>query len=175
MQNSIVMTVIGPDSSGIVDRLASMVREEGGNWLESRLIHLGGQFAGVVRVDIPKESEEAFKGRIAGLKTYGLKVEIHEDQQEVVPESNARVIDIELIGQDRPGIISQIAGALTEMGANIEELNSQCVSAAMSGEELFEAEITITVSPDCSLEIVRERLEKIASDLMVDLEFDEAT
>src|SRR4051812_3506563 len=44
MQIPLVMTIIGPDRPGLVELLASLVAEHGGNWLESRMSHLAGQF-----------------------------------------------------------------------------------------------------------------------------------
>src|SRR5258708_1142979 len=50
MQLSLVMTVIGEDRPGLVDSVAGIVADHGGNWLESRMSRLGGQFAGILRV-----------------------------------------------------------------------------------------------------------------------------
>ena len=44
MQVPLVMTVIGKDRTGLVESLASLVAEHGGNWLESRMCRLGGEF-----------------------------------------------------------------------------------------------------------------------------------
>ena len=47
------MTVIGPDRPGLVQAVAARVADHGGNWLESRMCRLGGQFAGILRVEVP--------------------------------------------------------------------------------------------------------------------------
>src|SRR6266498_4366947 len=57
MQITLVMTVIGRDRPGLVDSLAGLVAQHGGNWLDSRMSRLGGQFAGILRVQIPVERE----------------------------------------------------------------------------------------------------------------------
>ena len=44
--NSLVLTLIGPDRPGLVERVSDVVASHGGNWLESRMAHLAGQFAG---------------------------------------------------------------------------------------------------------------------------------
>ena len=59
------MTVIGPDRTGLVDAVAALVTEHGGNWLESRMSRLGGHFAGILRVEAPEERE---KGLVAALE-----------------------------------------------------------------------------------------------------------
>ncbi|MBC9890368.1 MAG: hypothetical protein F7B06_11145 [Opitutae bacterium] len=52
MDNQIVMTLMGKDQPGLVKSVASVVAKHEGNWLESRMCHLGGQFAGVLRVSV---------------------------------------------------------------------------------------------------------------------------
>ena len=46
----LVFTLLGPDRPGIVKEISALVREHGGNWMESSLSHLAGHFAGLVRV-----------------------------------------------------------------------------------------------------------------------------
>ena len=69
MQRMLVMTVIGPDRTGLVDSVAGLVAEHGGNWLESRMSRLGGHFAGILRVEVPSEKEPAL---VAALKRLGI-------------------------------------------------------------------------------------------------------
>ena len=57
MQRLLVMTVIGQDRPGLVESVAALVAENGGNWLESRMSRLGGHFAGILRVEVPGENE----------------------------------------------------------------------------------------------------------------------
>lgn len=59
MQIPLVMTVIGHDRPGLVDLVAGLVAEHGGNWLESRMCRLGGEFAGILRIHVPAEKEAA--------------------------------------------------------------------------------------------------------------------
>ena len=61
MFTHLVLTIIGTDRPGLVQLVAGRVADHGGNWLESRLCHLGGQFAGIARVEVPGE-------RVAGLQ-----------------------------------------------------------------------------------------------------------
>lgn len=42
----LVLTVFAPDKPGQVERIAQCIAEQGGNWLESRMSRMAGQFAG---------------------------------------------------------------------------------------------------------------------------------
>ena len=67
MQHTLVMTVIGPDRPGLVEAIATEVRRHDGNWLESRMARLGGQFAGILRVQVPADSEGALTQALRGM------------------------------------------------------------------------------------------------------------
>ena len=46
-----LLTVSGEDKRGLVEALATTIESLGGNWLQSRLCRLEGQFAGIVTVE----------------------------------------------------------------------------------------------------------------------------
>ena len=168
MQLSLVMTVIGRDKPGLVDSLAGIVADHGGNWLESRMSRLGGKFAGILRVQVPAEKEAALVGVLKKLEPEGLTVVVHSDRQDPAQSERALVF-LEIVGQDRPGIVHQISHALAAHGVNVEELNTECASAAMTGETLFKAQAKLNIPELCNLAGLRNELEKIAEDLIVDL------
>lgn len=168
MERSLVMTVIGPDRPGLVRAVSALVAEHGGNWLESRMSRLGGQFAGILRVAVPTDKEGPLVAALRELDARGLNVVVHPDQSNpAAPGAHVKVLDI--VGQDRPGIVRQISGALAGFGINVEELETECASAAMSGETLFKAHARVSIPAGCDVAEVRRALEKIAEDLIVEV------
>lgn len=172
MQTLLVMTVIGKDRPGLVESVADLVASHGGNWLESRMSRLGGHFAGILRVEIPADKERELIANLEGLNSRGLTVVVHSDRAKAEPPPG-RVRVLEIVGQDRPGIVRQISHALANYGVNVEELQTECASAAMTGEMLFKARAKLRVPASADVEKIRQNLEKIASDLIVDISFAE--
>jgi glycine cleavage system regulatory protein len=173
MDRSLVMTVIGPDRPGLVDSLATVIHQHGGNWLESRLCHLGGQFAGVLRVQIAEENETGLLHELTQLGTQGLQVMTQSEPTPPDREITGDVLaTLELVGQDRPGIVNEITRALAGRTVNVEELETQCVSAPMSAEPLFQARAKLRIPANCNRTALKQDLEKIAADLMVDITFE---
>jgi glycine cleavage system regulatory protein len=168
MQVSLVLTVIGPDRPGLVERLAQIVARHGGNWLESRMAHLEGQFAGLLRVQLPATGVEELRGALLDLEDDGIRIVLSESAAPT-GESTAPRVSLELVGHDRPGIVREISAALAVRGINVEEFESRCTSAPMSGEALFHARAQLRVPDGQTLEEVRTTLEKIANELMVDV------
>ncbi|MCC6234553.1 MAG: glycine cleavage system protein R [Verrucomicrobiales bacterium] len=166
MHAAFVLTVIGRDRPGLVERLASLIAAHGGNWLESRMGRLGGEFAGILRFSLPADHEAELRHDLEALETSGLTVLVRRDT-EAAP-TPGRVAIIELVGHDRPGIVQQIAAIVAARGANVEELESECVSAPMSGEPLFKATLRIALPSFLELPALRAELERVSADLLVD-------
>lgn len=161
------MTVIGADRPGLVDSVAQTVADHGGNWLESRMSRLGGQFAGILRVTLPAEQREPLMTALGALEGRGLRVVVHEDATQA--SAAGAVQRLEVVGHDRPGIVRQIARTLAALGVNVEELSSEVASAPMSGEPLFKAHATLRLPGGCTAAALQRELERIAADLIVEI------
>jgi glycine cleavage system regulatory protein len=166
----LVITLVGADRTGLVESVARVVAAHEGNWLESRMCRLGGEFAGILRVEIPAEKKSALL--IALQKISGLNVVIQPTQSAVVATSG-RQTKLEIVGSDRPGIVREITSALARANVNVEEFFSELVSAPMSGETLFKASARLQLPEHCDLAALKKDLEKIAADLLVDVSFAE--
>jgi glycine cleavage system regulatory protein len=169
MRIPLVMTIIARDRPGLVDLIAATIAEHDGNWLESRMAHLGGQFAGILRVHVPEHREVALVDALRGLQAHGLTVVVQADRG---PQPDAAIEPgalLEIVGQDRPGIVRQISHALAGFGVNVEELQSECSSAPMSGETLFKARVQLRLPAGSAPDELRKTLERVAADLMVDV------
>ncbi len=171
MHVPLVITVIGKDRPGLVESVARVVAEHGGNWRESRMCRLGGEFAGLLRVDLAKTNQAALEAALRDLKHHGLTVQVQVDRGAAAAPP-LRLARLELVGQDRPGIVQQISAAFAVHGVNVEEFRSECISAPMSGEMLFLANLTLRIPATCALADLRREVEKLANDLMVEVEFE---
>jgi glycine cleavage system regulatory protein len=172
MQVPLVMTVIGKDRPGLVESVASIVAQHGGNWLESRMCRLGGEFAGIPRIHVGSDQEQPLFQSLKSLHAQGLTVVVHPDRTEASAVGR-KLAQLEIIGQDRPGIVRQISSALARQGVNVEELTTECRSAPMSGANLFSAQAKLLIPDTCNVPELRHELEQIAGDLMVDVTFQE--
>ena len=68
---ALVLTLIGPDRPGIVDSVSEVVAAHGGNWLESRMAHLAGKFAGVLCVEVADDQAAALEDALSRLDVDG--------------------------------------------------------------------------------------------------------
>jgi glycine cleavage system regulatory protein len=162
MRTSLVLTIIGDDKPGIVEQLSDQVLATGANWEESRMARLGGKFAGLLRVTVDRARADALAAELTRSETV---VEQSGEPRAV----SYRTVRLELLGHDRPGIVRDISRALAHHRVNIEELETDVTSAPMSGEALFRARVELGVPATVTTGMLRELLEAIAGELMVDL------
>lgn len=166
MQVLLVLTVIGKDRTGLVESVARVVTEHGGNWLESRMCRLGGEFAGILRVQVSVEHRPALEQALATLPD--LTIVVRSDDA-FVSLSPPQFASLEVVGQDRPGIVREISHALAAQGVNVEELSTECVSAPMSGELLFQARAKLLLPANLTVNALRESLEQAVTGLTVEV------
>lgn len=171
MPLSLVITVVGPDRPGLVESLARAINEHGGNWTHSRMAHLGGQFAGMLLVTLDEQRAPELRSALDHLAAEALHITVAEDRVpsgEGSPDQSL-TLKLDLVGQDRPGIVREISRILASHGVNVEELATECDSAPWSGELIFKTRATLSAPPSADLDSLRRDLEAIAHDLMVEI------
>ena len=174
MPANLVITVISDDKPGIVKQLATTVAEFGGNWLESRLSHLAGKFAGVIRVSADPAQLEQLEAALANLVSQHIRVSM-EESSDAPSKGMVRQATFTALGPDRAGIVKEIAQAFTEYNINVEELSTNCSSMPYSGDPLFEAEGVLHLSDTTDLDRLTEQLELIADNLAIDIRITEVS
>jgi glycine cleavage system regulatory protein len=164
---SLILTVVGPDRPGLVRALAQSVAAHGGSWLESRMARLGGQFAGIVLVEAP----DSLLAELRGLEKEGLRIAVQSGTAAgtQAAEPAGQRLAIEVVGNDRPGIVRDVARVLAEHGANIEELTTGVASGSFSGETLFRATAMVRAPDAASVAAIRAGLEFLGNEMMVDI------
>lgn len=161
------MTVLGNDRPGLVSSLADMVAGHGGSWLESRMARLAGQFAGIARIECPAETVDAL---IAELHTAGpAGLTVLAVREEAVEPAARRTLVVDVVGNDRPGIVRELAAAVAKAGGNIEELTTGLESAPMSGHPMFRAHGVVSIPEDTETEVLTAAIECLGGDLTVDI------
>ena len=166
---NLLLTVIADDQPGRVKQLADLIVRHSGNWVDSGMARLGGKFAGIVKISVPRQQAADLRAALLALSGKGMAVTVSEDATAATPLSGQHV-RLELVGQDHPGIISDISGVLARLGVNVEELHSSLFTGSMSAEAMFKAGAMLTVPDTVDLAEVHDALEAIAHDIMVEIE-----
>lgn len=172
LTTTLVLTVIGEDRPGLVNAIAEKTTEFGANWLDTRLVSLGGKFAGIVLVSVSQANADALVGALQSLRSNSLSLTL-ERRADAAALAPARALKLELVSHDRPGIVREIAGLLAGNKVSIEELETDFVSGSFSGENLFKARARLRAPLELDVVVLRDMIENLANELMADISIDE--
>ncbi|MEE3289099.1 MAG: ACT domain-containing protein [Pseudomonadota bacterium] len=168
MTTYLVLTAIGEDKPGLVESLAQVIADNSGNWLESSMSQLAGKFAGILRVSVSDSEVDQLISALDGISDQlTLVIErVDSDFEIELPQT----VELNLIGNDRPGIIREFSHVLTSLSVNVEQLSTDCVPAPMSSEVLFKAKANLKVPVGLKLEVLQQEIERLADDLIVEMQ-----
>ncbi|WP_047522097.1 glycine cleavage system protein R [Microbacterium sp. ZOR0019] len=166
---TLILTVAGADRPGLVAAVADVVDAYGGNWENSSLAELAGTFAGVIELSVADDKEAELTSALRGLQGQGLlTLHVLTGTPETVAADD-RLLEIQVLGNDRPGIVREISAVLSTHALSIEELATETRDAAMAGGRLFEASVVAKVPATVDLDALRADLERLATEIQVDI------
>lgn len=165
---ALVLTVIGDDRVGLVEALADTVTNHGGNWEHSQMAELAGKFAGIVVVTVPADRTAELTDALLALDGL-LAVSAHPGTDADAEQQSWPLLALDLVGNDRPGIVHEVSAVLSGHGLSIATMTSETHDAPMAGGMIFEAHVVARVPPSADLAGVRAGLEDLAAELMVDI------
>ncbi|MGB4135786.1 MAG: ACT domain-containing protein [Microbacterium sp.] len=174
---TLILTVSGADRPGLVSAVADVVDAHGGNWENSRLAELAGMFAGVIEVSVAADRVDALRAALDTLdgmlaitvQTGATQTGTAQTGSDTAP---AHRIELNVLGNDRAGIVREVSGVLTAHALSIESMTTETRDAAMAGGRLFESQVVATVPASADLDALRAALERIAAEIQVDIALD---
>jgi glycine cleavage system regulatory protein len=164
---SLVLTILGDDRPGLVSAVSAPISAHGASWERGEMSRLAGKFAGIVVVNVPSDRLDSLVAELTALESQGLQV-IVERTDEPPPHLFQR-LQLDLLGTDRPGIVSEISAVLADAQVSIEELSTNVRDAPMAGGTLFEARAVLSAPLGSDTDVLRDVLEALADELMVEL------
>lgn len=167
MDTHLVLTVIGRDRPGLVSLLSEAITSEGGNWLDTRMANLAGQFAGILMISVPQAKTEQLTAALKRLEREGLRLVIERAGD--VPAPTGTVVTLDLVGLDRPGIVRDLSRLLAAQQVSIVDLESERAPASFSGEPMFKARARLQLPEGLGVEKLRKSVENLANEMMVDI------
>jgi len=171
MNTSIVLTVIAEDRPGIVRTVSQTLKDHGGNWTQSSMSSLAGQFAGILMASVPSENTEACLAELRGLESAGLRVIANVSSEKTSKEQTSNYT-LNLIGNDHPGIVHDITTLLADHNVSVHDLETSVEGASMGGGDIFKALAQLVVPESTDMDTLQNEIEDLANDLMVDINFE---
>jgi glycine cleavage system regulatory protein len=166
---TIIITVLGDDKAGLVDRLSAAIAQHQGNWVRSHMAELAGKFAGMVEATVGESDADALIASLDQIHAAGLLHIAAERAVDGAGGPSGQRLELHLVGQDHPGIIHQVARVLAQHNVSIDQLQTETAPAPQGGH-VFRADAIVELPEGLDLDDLAIELEAIAQDLMIDLD-----
>nr|MCS5558286.1 glycine cleavage system protein R [Oceanospirillaceae bacterium] len=138
MNKTLVVTAICADRSGLIQMLSEVIYKHEASWEESSMAHLSGQFAGILTVNVDENVIPALEKDLRGLSDQGMTVTLNESI-DTADAGNQQIIWLDLTGHNKPGIMREVSNVFVAQGVSVQSLDTEVVSASMSGGDMFVA------------------------------------
>jgi len=168
MDNLLVITAVGDDRPGIVDKLSMAIMECGCNINDSRMTVLGGEFALILLVSGKWNELAKLENQLKGLGE-SLRLSITSKRTEVqARQPNMLSYSVDVVSVDHPGIVYKIANFFSNRNINIRELNTNSYAAAHTGTPMFTINMIVNVPTDVRIATLREDFLDFCDELNMD-------
>ena len=168
MESLLVITALGEDKSGIVDKLSETVMSCNCNIIDSRMSVLGGEFAVILMVAGKWSELSKLEGAFdtvsepLGLTIVCKRTEVSKPSTDLMPYS------IEVISIDQPGIVHELARFFSSRKINIQELDTTQYPAAHSGTPMFALHLTANIPANQPIVALRDEFLDYCESLNMD-------
>ena len=172
MRDGLIISAIGKDRPGIVDRLTGLVFEHGGNLEDSRMAILGGEFSLMVLVTGSSDGLQTLEGTLPRVaEELDLTVQIRptriEESTESEPTLPYRLI---VVSMDHPGIVHRVSKLLAQRGVNVATLDTHLGFAPTTGTPVFSLIMEVQIPAQLPIAHLRGELDPLAEEENLDLE-----
>ena len=167
----LVITIVGPDRRGTVEKITAVMVDHQANIEESKMARLGGEFAVIMLLSLLSEQEEALLTGLGSLKAQGLTIISRPTSLSRLDMFRGFVpYEIHVFGADHEGIVYRVAHYLAAERVNIETMDTHVTKAPVTGTPLFSMQAMVQAPPDLSLSQLRHKLAELGDELCVDIE-----
>lgn len=167
-QQLLVITCVGKDRPGLVDRLTQVILDAKGNLVDSRMTVLGDDFAILTLVsgnwDTIAKLEDSLNA-MAEKESLSITTRRTEERQ---TKADAVPYGVDAVCVDSPGIVQQLAEFFANRNINIEELNTNRYAAPHTGTAMFAVHMAIAVPASLHLNTLREEFFGFCDEINLD-------
>ena len=155
MQNYLIVSTLTENSSEIIQTFAKLAKSSGCNIIESRFNVLGQKLSIMLFLsgswnEIAK-MEDMLNKLESDLET---QILIHRTETADLA-GKAMPYAVDVVGQDRPGIILEITEFMSNSKLVIQDMSSNTYTASQTGAKMFSLHMTVNLSLDTSIAAIR--------------------
>lgn len=168
MNKTFIVNFVGKASPSTIKSFAAATHDNGGKWLISKVNFIEDQVAAVIKINLPKENEQAVKAVFES--NTDLLVQFVDS--DTIEHNKDEIYQVRLDANDRAGIVNEITQVLDGQAIHILDMDCQRVFIAGGGgvsSSLFTATLAIRLPEAVDIQDVTKELESLSEDTRVSL------
>ncbi len=169
-RENLVLIAVGEDQVGLVEKISEFIQESGCNIEDSKMAVLAGEFAFMVlisgearNVNTIAENRQMIASE-TGLDVYIRKPGVRKKIQPSLPYRFTASC------MDHPGVVHRLSTILSDLGINIESMETETYAAPDSGTPIFRMEAELSIPAGVSINRLRTQLDEIELQENIDLD-----
>ncbi len=168
MKEYLVVSVLGTDQPGIINKLSAVVNHHNCNIEDTRMAVLGGEFALLMLIQGDSKSVSSVARELPiKAEELGLTTQLKQTTPRT-PKEASRPYQVRVVALDNPGIVKDIAGFFGEQSINIEEMHTSTYSAAHTGTQMFELNMVVNIPANTTISALKEQFIRFCDDRNLD-------
>lgn len=165
--NYLVISTIGTDQPGIVNKLAKICSSNSCNIIDSRMTVLGGEFAVIMMVSGSWDSIAKLEGALPTISAdLNLTTTVKHTKQRNNAPSMAYAVSV--VALDNPGIVHELAQFFSVQNINIDDLQTGTYSAPHTGTQMFNLTMNIRIPADTHIASLRDEFMDFCDEMNLD-------
>jgi glycine cleavage system transcriptional repressor len=168
MEQLLVISAVAGESTTVVNDLAKVILDCGGNIKESRMAAMGSEcgilmlVAGNWHTISRLERDLARFGGSNGVTMQFKRTEPRHMGKELLPYA------VDVVGLDQPGIVHSLSGFFSNRKVEIGEVSTRSYAATHTGAAMFSVQMFINVPSNVHIAALREEFMEFCDQLNVD-------
>lgn len=169
-EDNLIITAVGPDKIGLVEKISEYVLRYGCNIEDSRMAVFCGEFALILLIagESGKLVKLAANYNELAAQT-GLTVWLKTPSKKKSAESSLPY-RLTASCMDHPGVVHKLSALLSQHGVNIDAMETKTYAAPVSGTPIFRLEAVVSVPAKLPIGVLRERFAEVAKAENIDIE-----
>jgi glycine cleavage system transcriptional repressor len=162
------LSAIGKDRTGIVSSISEILFKLGCNIEDSTMTLLSGQFAVILLLDCPKNSDVSTIKRSlnSSMKKLGLSFSVTEVDKPKTNKKNFGDYVIAVYGSDRVGIVYNVSKFLAAKKINITDVQTKISGTK---DKVYIMLLEVNIPKTLKIENVKQSLQQLAKELNVEI------
>lgn len=172
MNKQLVLSALGTDQPGLVNKISEHILGLGLNIEDSRMSILGGEFSFMLLVSGEETILRNLVNAIPELENNFTDLTISSKYTQPRQLQPSLSYNVNIHALDHQGIVHNLARFFSDRNINIEDLNTSSYAAPHTGSKMFSVDLKISIPENSSISKIRDAFIEHCDNLNLDASFE---